>query len=124
MTDIPEPVVQPAKYLVSCLPEGHDDCFLFTIQVEYRGNGLWAVKQRSQTLGSDGTWSWGFRWSEGDREPATDTEMESFDKEQQEWLAEHRFDHDTALRLAREHAPRLAYRGYTVTDALNEARHD
>ncbi|GGU62101.1 hypothetical protein [Streptomyces lavendofoliae] len=119
MTDIPEPTVVPVRYLVSCLPEGHDDRWLFSIQVEYRGNGLWAVKLRSQTLGADGTWSFGLRWIESNREPDP-SEVDAYDKAQAAWLAEHRFDHDTALRLAREHAPRLRYRGYTVADALRE----
>lgn len=116
----PEPTVQPWKYLVSCLPEGHDERGLFTLQVECRGGDRWAVIQRSQFLGADGTWSWGFDWSRGDAEPATSEEMEIFDREQEAWLAAHRFDHDTALRLAKELAPKIRYRGYTVADALAE----
>lgn len=118
MTDLPEPTVTASRYLVSCLPEGHDDRYLFTITVEYRGNGRWSVKNRSQCLGADRSWSWGFRWTGGDDEPATSEDMASFDKEQDAWLAEHRFDLETALRLAKEHAPRLMYRGYGVAAAL------
>lgn len=118
MTAAPEPTVQPTRYVVSCLPEGHDERFTYTVQVEYRCDDLWAVRCRSRFLGSDGTWSHGFAWSEGPDEPATEVEMDSFDTEQAVWLAAHRFDHDTALRLAREQAPLLAYRGRTVADAL------
>lgn len=118
MTDQPEPTVTATRYLVSCLPEGHENRYLFTIQVEARSDGQWAVMQRSRNLGTDGVWSWGFRWSGGDHEPATSEDMTSFDKEQAVWLAEHRFDLETALRLAKEHAPLLTYRGYSVADAL------
>ncbi|MFD7093355.1 hypothetical protein [Streptomyces xanthophaeus] len=114
-----QPIVTPVRYLVSCLPEGHDDRYLFTLHVEYRGNDLWSVKCRSQNLSADGSWSWGFAWS-GGNEPATSEEMASYDKEQAVWLAEHRFDLETALRLAKEQAPLLTYRGYSVTDALAE----
>lgn len=118
MTENPEPTVQPTRYVVSCLPEGHDDRFTYTVQVEYRCYGQWSVRCRSRLLGTDGTWSQGFAWSEGPDEPATEAEMDSFDKEQDVWLAEHRFDHDTALRLAKEQASQITYRGRTVADAL------
>lgn len=112
-----EPLVQPSAYLVSLLPEGHGDRSLFTVTVEYRGAGLWAVKNRSRTLGADGEWSWGFAWSEGDREPATEMEMSDFDKEQAAWWATHRFDEATALRLAKVACRTLSYRGWTAEDA-------
>jgi hypothetical protein len=115
---IPEPTAQPTRYVVSCLPEGHDERWVFTLQVEYRCNDQWSVRSRSRFLGTNGTWSQGFAWSDGPDEPATEAEMDSFDKEQAAWLAEHRFDHDTALRLARELAPTLTYRGHSVADAL------
>lgn len=110
--------VQPSAYLVSCLPESHADRYLFTVQVEYRGNGQWSVKNRTRLLGKDGTWSFGFAWSEGGHEPATSDEMDRFDKEQEAWLAEHRFDEATAIRLAKEAARSLSYRGYDVAAAL------
>lgn len=118
MTDQPEPTVTATHYAVSCLPEGHENRYLFTVQVEARSGGQWAVIQRARNLGIDGAWSWGFRWSGEPTEPITEAEMDSFNKEQAVWLAEHRFDLDTALRLAKEHAPLLTYRGYTVADAL------
>lgn len=121
MTKIPEPAVQPSGYLISCLPEGHDERFLFTVQCKYRGDGKWAVYNRSRLLATDGTWTFGFQWSGGNAEPATDEGLASFDKEQEAWLADHRFDHDTALRLAKEAASKLTYRGYGVAEALADS---
>ncbi|MFD8234036.1 hypothetical protein ACFV20_19410 [Streptomyces sp. NPDC059696] len=115
----PEPIVQATGYVVSCLPEGHDERFLFTVQVEYRGDGKWAVVNRTRLLGYDGTWSFGFHWRDG-AEPTTDDECDEYEKAQGEWIAAHRFDHDTALSLAKEAAKRLEYRGYGVAQALAE----
>lgn len=113
-----EPLVQPSSYLVSLLPEGHDDRYMFTVQVDYRGGGLWSVKNRSRILGVDGTWCTGFDWSGGPDEPATEAEMAQFDREQAAWLDAHRFDEETALRLAKDACRALSYRGWTAADAL------
>lgn len=101
----PEPSVLPTAYVISCLPEGHDERFMYTVQVRYRGDGLYAVKHTLRCYGTDGTWEY---------EPDFDEDDEAEDA----WLKAHRFDHDTALRIAREQAPRLTYRGRTVADAL------
>jgi hypothetical protein len=114
----PEPIVETTGYLVSCLPEGHEERWTFAVRVANRGEGLWSVQRRGQYVDANGTPSPGFAWSGGLGEPATEAEMDSFDKEQAVWLAAHRFDHDTALRLARALAPHLTYRGRTVADAL------
>jgi len=114
----PEPIVTTTGYLVSCLPEGHDDRWTYTVRVSYRGEGSWSVQRRGQYVDAHGAPSPGFSWSGGPDEPATQAEMDSFDKEQAEWLKAHRFDRDTALRVARELAPQLTYRGRTVVDAL------
>lgn len=105
MSTIPEPAVQATGYVVSCLPEGHIDRWTFTVQVKYAGNGLFAVRHGIRHYGTDSAWSY---------EPDFDED----DAAEQAWMAEHRFDHDTALRLARELAPTLTYRGWTVADAL------
>jgi hypothetical protein len=106
--DVPEPTVLPTRYAVSCLPEGHDDRWTFTIQIRYRGRGRYAIEHGIRQYGTDGTWSYEPDWAEdGSDEKAEDA-----------WLDAHRFDHDTALRLAKELAPRLTYRGRTVADAL------
>ncbi|MFD5631625.1 hypothetical protein [Streptomyces sp. NPDC127072] len=110
MTDhkaaVPEPSARPTRYTVSCLPEGHDNRLTFTIQVEYRGNDLYAVTRTLRYAAADGTWEYEPGW------PETGID------EQQAWLAARLFDHDTALRLARRLAPTLTYRGWTVADAL------
>lgn len=115
---IPEPSAQITGYTVSCLPEGHDDRWTYSVRVSYRGEGLWSVQRRSQYVDANGTPSPGFSWSGGPDEPATQAEMDAFDAEQAVWLKAHRFGHDEALRLARELAPTLTYRGRSVADVL------
>jgi hypothetical protein len=109
MSSMPEPTVQATGYLVSCLPEGHDDRWTFTIQVKYTGNSLFAVRHGIRDYGTDGTWAYEPDWPEHDI------------SEGAAWLAAHRFDHDAALRLARELAPTLTYRGRSVLDVLAES---
>lgn len=101
----PEPVARPTRYAVSCLPEDGIDSHVFEITVEYRGQDRWAVKRHSQVLGADGAWDWEMRPSE----------------REDDWLDSHRFDLDTALRLAKEQAPLVTVNGHTVADALRMA---
>ncbi|MGW1938993.1 hypothetical protein [Streptomyces goshikiensis] len=115
-----QPTVTPSRYLVSCLPEGRDPGYQFTIQVVYCGRDRWAVRNRTRDLGADGTWAWGFTWSGEGVEPATDAEMDHYEAELAAWVEAHRFDLETALRLAREQAPLLTSGGLTVADALAE----
>lgn len=103
------------RYEVSCLPESHPDADMFTLLVEYRGEGRWAVTLRGSSFDADGTRSWG---PPGDKEPVTDEEIAADNAAHDEWLARHRFDEQTACDLAGRLAPTLQYRGYTVTDAL------
>jgi hypothetical protein len=93
--------VTPTAYEVSCLPAA-DEFDLWTIRVELRGHGRWSVRHNAKTFGVDGMWSFGPR----DDEDAT------------AWVTEHRFDLDTALRLAQEHAPRVRVNGMTPADVL------
>lgn len=97
----PEVIVDITRYEVSVLP--HDDInrSIFTIHVEARGHGLWAVTRYRDCLGTDGQWEW---------EPLPSNRED-------DWLATHRFDLDTALKLAREAAPHLICNGHTATDA-------
>jgi hypothetical protein len=110
MTDTPEPTVQPTSYVVSSLPEGHDDRFTFTVQVRYHRDGLFSVRHGLKFADRDGIWEYEPSWPEDGGEADAHAE--------EAWMAAHRFDHDTALRLARELAPTLTYRGRTVADAL------
>lgn len=121
MTDqmqVPEPTVKPVKYWVSCLPEDHPDAYLFTLCVEYRGEGRWAVVSGARYYAANGDVSFGHGW---DREPVTDEEIDAYNRSHEEWLAVYRHDEATALRIAREQAPLMRYRTYTVRDALDKA---
>jgi hypothetical protein len=116
---VPEPRVQAVKYLVNCLPEDDSDGHAFALTVEYRGEGRWGVfRSPACCLGADDTWSWGYSWEGGDREPATEEEWDSYNRGRYAWLDAHRFDEATALRLAREQAPKVTVNGFTVADAL------
>ena len=84
-----EPTVRVTEYTVSMLPEDDINAGAFDITVAYRGHDLWAVSRSRRCLGRDGTWDWEPIPSERD----------------DEWLAEHRFPEQEALRLAKEQAP-------------------
>jgi hypothetical protein len=100
---IPEPTVRTTRYEVSCLPPDMINADSFTIQVEFRDHDKWAVLLRNMwCLSSSGEWEW---------EPLPS-------EREDEWLAEHRFDLDTALRLAKERAPLITVNGHTVADAI------
>lgn len=99
---VADPKVTATRYEVSCLPQDDINRSYFTIDVEYRGRGLWAVSRYRQCLGSDGEW-----------------DFESIPSERKdEWLATHRFDLEAALRLAQEHAPKIVVNRMTVEQAL------
>jgi hypothetical protein len=109
------PEVRITRFQVSCLPETHPDADLFTLTVEYRGNGRWAVTKHGAYFDADGNRSWG---PPGDKEPVTDEEIAEDNRVRDEWLDRHRFDEKAACALAGRLAPQLQYRGYTVADAL------
>jgi hypothetical protein len=94
--------IQATEYTVNCLPEDDTDGHVFALTVAYRGHGLWAVLRHGSCLGSDGEWDYELRPSE----------------RESDWLATHRFDLETALKLAEEAAPKVTVNGYTVADAL------
>ncbi len=98
MPDLPEATARPTRYDVSCLPEGHVDYHLFIITVEDRGAGRWAITRHGACLSSDGAWAHGVK--EYDRGEG--------------WLATHRFDLKTALRLAKQAAPGVTMNGVTA----------
>ncbi|MFG3046295.1 hypothetical protein ACGFZR_15365 [Streptomyces sp. NPDC048241] len=98
----PEATVQITRYEVSVLPADDINRHVFTINVEYRGDGRWAVVRHQRCLNAAGEWSW-----------------ESIPSEREDdWLAAHRFDETTALRLAREAAPHIVVNGHTAADAV------
>lgn len=108
MTDLPEPTVQAIRYEVSLLPEDDINRHVFTIDVEYRGADRWAVTRHGSCLGADGTWDFGVK--QYDRSDA--------------WLDTHRFDLDTAIRLAREAAPDVVVNGHTATEVYRRTHPD
>ena len=98
----PGPRVRATRFEVSLLPEDDINYPFYAVAVEDRGAGRWAVVRHRQCLGVDGEWSW-----------------ESIPSEREdEWLAAHRFDLDTALRLAREAAPGVTVNGITAVEVL------
>ena len=105
MTTTPEATVKVTQYTVNCLPEDGIDSHVFEITVQYRGDGRWAVLRHGWCLGSNGKWDYEMRPSERD----------------DDWLSWHRFDLDTALDLAKQAAPHITVKGFTVADALRMA---
>ncbi|MEU1078217.1 hypothetical protein ABZ404_37135 [Streptomyces sp. NPDC005878] len=99
----PEATVRAVEYAVNCVPEDYIDSNVFQVRVQYRGGDRYAVISGGEMcLGADGTWDYGL--NESGRGDA--------------WLNAHRFDLDTALRLAKEQAPLITVNGNTVTDAI------
>lgn len=99
-----EPYVRPTRYAVNLLPDSIGFyAQLFEITVERRGtSNRWAVLWHNQVLGTDGAWDNELRPSERD----------------DDWLDTHRFDHDTALRLAKEAAANITVKGRTAAEEL------
>ena len=98
------------RYEVNVFPDEmvdkpYSEAFHWTVVVEYRGRGKWAVLHFGFALGADGEW---------DYEPSSSNREDS-------WLETHRFDLETALRLAGEQAPKITVNGLTALDYL--ARH-
>ncbi|MDX3532545.1 hypothetical protein P1P75_40675 [Streptomyces sp. ID05-39B] len=101
---VPTATVLATEYTVNCLPDDDVNSFVFQVRVQYRGEGRYAViRGGDMCLGSDGTWDHG---------------VKEYDRGN-DWLNAHRFDLDTALRLAKEQAALVTVNGHTVTDALN-----
>ena len=97
------PHVQATRYTVNCIPEGMGpDGHVFEITVEWRGRDRWAVLRHGMCLNTEGSWDYEMRPSE----------------REDDWLATHRFDLETALELAKQAAPRVTVNGFTVEKAL------
>ncbi|WP_141704157.1 hypothetical protein [Planobispora rosea] len=97
-----EPTVRPTRYDVTCLPPDDINTHSYTITVEYRGHDRWAVLDGPYALDANGDADYEPRPSERD----------------DEWLATHRFDLDTALAIAKKAAPLMTVNGQTVEQAL------
>lgn len=102
MTKIPEPQVRVTRYEVSCFPKDAEDALHFTLAVEYRGRGLWAVLDGPFALDAEGR-----------------KDYESIPSEREdEWLALYRFDLDTALEIAKRAAPLMTVNGWSIERVL------
>lgn len=96
------PAAYPTTYTVTCLPDETPDAHSWSLTVEYRGRGLWAVTRWKNCLGRDGEWDY-------ERVPS---------EREDEWLASHRFPLDEALELAKQAAPHVIVNGMTPADVL------
>lgn len=105
---------QPTTFSVSAVPEDPYNGMLWEVQVQYTGayhfgqdkpeNQRWAVRLRGHWCLSDlGKW---------DQEPIPS-------EREDRWLAAHRFDFATAVRLAEEASLQVQINGFTVADALS-----
>lgn len=110
MTTTPETAIDLAlnchvtTYEVGLFPLDHEGSSVYNLRVEYRGKDLWGVFRSKWCLGSDGEWDW---------EPVPSDRDD-------EWAAAHRFGLDTALKLARQHAPGVTMNGKTAVEAARE----
>jgi len=104
------------EYKVSVFPDkmanskdmlAAEEADTWSLTVAWRGRDKWAVMTgMRRCLGTDGKWDW---------EPSPSNRED-------DWLATHRFDLETALRLAAEHAPKVTINGLTALDIL--AKHE
>ncbi len=100
-TDLPVHTTA-TTYTVCALPLDRREAGHFSITVEWRSEGRWAVCRFRQCLDANGEWD--FERSPSNRED--------------EWLDAHRFDLDTALWLAQQAAPTITVNGYSIADVL------
>ena len=102
----PVPLVRATRFEVSLLPEDDEDYLLYVLTIEACGGDRWGVVRHQKCLGVDGEWS---------RKPA-------LSEREDEWISSHRFDQETALRLAQEAAPQVTVNGTTAVEALRRIR--
>jgi hypothetical protein len=93
-----EASITPTTYTACVLSEDVQDWRMFTVRAEYVGKERWAVRRGSECLGRSGEWVWEMR-------PSSRTD---------EWLDEHRFTQDEALRHALEQAALIEVNGRTA----------
>jgi hypothetical protein len=110
ISDMTETYQRITRYEVSVFPDemlsdpgSAMDADTWSVLVEHRGFGRWAVTRSvRRCLGADGEW---------DYEPSPSGRED-------DWLETHRFDLETALRLAAEQAPLVTVNGMTALDIL------
>ena len=107
------PTIYPTQYTVNCVPETVDGYYHFTIVVQYRGHDRWAIYRNTSQGGP--LWSRQGCWDYGES---------SEDRDDEQWMADHRFSQEEALSIAAELAPHLTIRGsngeWTVDRIMEE----
>lgn len=93
--------VRITEVTVSAVPEDSINHSLYAVRVAWRGGETYAVMNNGYCLGTDGEW---------DYEPLPSSRED-------DWLASHRFDYDTAYRLAIDVAPKVTCNGRTAVEA-------
>lgn len=109
MTKLPDPApnvhVRVTEVTISALPEDNVNHGIYAVQVQWRGDDRYAVKQHGLVLGADGEW---------DYEPTPSSRED-------DWIATHRFGYDEAFERAVQAAPHVTVNGFTVADSLARA---
>ena len=97
------------EFTISVLPGDDVNHHLYEIKVVHRGAGRWAVTRFRECLGIDGSWEY---------EPSPSNRED-------DWLETHRFDLDTAMRLATDAAPGVTVNGVSAAQVAEriEASH-
>jgi hypothetical protein len=94
--------IRATRFAVSCLRSGHEDEYLFSVNLEERSPGRWAVVRHGFCYDADGN-----------------AEYESIPSERADEFKERfRFDLDTAHKIAQRVAPLITVNGHTVADAM------
>lgn len=90
----------PTGYIVSVLPEDHDEMHHFSLTVEYRGPDRYCVRHFGRVLSRTGKWR-----------------MEGLNSSRTEKFKEvTRFPLEEALRLAEREAPKITINGHVAAD--------
>lgn len=108
-------------YRVCALPKDNMHCQVFSIFVVWRGDGEWEIQrggEYGQRLNAEGVWSQRIGWND---EAESEDELLAREREVEEWKAQHRFDLETALKLAEAAAPHITVMGHTVEEALADS---
>lgn len=97
-----ERLSRATAFAVCVLPFTHPEFGKYAVTVQWCGGDRWSAGQGGFQLSADGSWD----WVPPGREQDSD------------WKAAHRFDLDSALRLAEQAAPDVPANGITATQAL------
>lgn len=94
---------KPTRYTVTCLPHNHPEAYHYSLTLEFRGQGKWAVCRDGECYN-----------------PVTGKfDYESLPSERAaEWKRQHRFTLQDARKYATQLAPTLTVNGHTVDDAI------